>query len=148
MRKLFDQFEQLSTEAQALLERGISQMRDGIAPAPSLCQEITSALSSLRTAYDDIRRTLPDHVLAEELPEGELRCVNMRKPGRIALSAGKRQCVMCSMNSSVCIQMRKSTWMPLKCTFGTPRKFWPAWIQRKRRLRLRMFRHSSCSWLA
>ena len=72
MRKLFDQFEQLSTEAQALLERGISQMRDGIAPAPSLCQEITSALSSLRTAYDDIRRTLPDHVLAEELPEGEL----------------------------------------------------------------------------
>ena len=72
MRKLFDQFEQLSTEAQALLERGISQMRDGIAPAPSLCQEITSALSSLRAAYDDIRRTLPEHVLAEELPEGEL----------------------------------------------------------------------------
>lgn len=27
MRKLFDQFEQLSTEAQALLEKGISQMR-------------------------------------------------------------------------------------------------------------------------
>lgn len=72
MRKLFDQFEQLSTEAQALLERAISQMRDGIAPTPSLCQEITSALSSLRAAYDDIRRTLPEHVLAEELPEGEL----------------------------------------------------------------------------
>ena len=72
MRKLFDQFEQLSTEAQALLEKGISQMRDGFAPAPSLCQKITSTLSSLRTAYDDIRRTLPDHVLTEELPEGEL----------------------------------------------------------------------------
>lgn len=89
MRKLFDQFEQLSTEAQALLEKGISQMRDGFAPAPSLCQKITSTLSSLRTAYDDIRRTLPDHVLTEELPEGELLYVNMRKYGRIALSAGK-----------------------------------------------------------
>ena len=72
MKKLFDQFEQLSTEAQALLERGISQMRDGIAPAPSLCREITSALSSLRTAYDDIRRALPDYILAEELLECEL----------------------------------------------------------------------------
>lgn len=38
MRKLFDQFEQLSTEAQALLEKGISQMRDGFAPAPSLAR--------------------------------------------------------------------------------------------------------------
>lgn len=28
MKKLFDQFEQLSTEAQALLERSISQMSD------------------------------------------------------------------------------------------------------------------------
>ncbi len=50
MRKLFDPFEQMSTEAQALLERGISQMRYGFAPALSLCQEITSALSSLRAA--------------------------------------------------------------------------------------------------
>ena len=72
MRKLFDQFEQRSIETQALLERGISQIRDGIAIAPSLCQEITSALLSLRTAYDDIRKTLPKCILAEELPEGEL----------------------------------------------------------------------------
>lgn len=72
MKKLFDQFEQLSTEAQALLEKAIRQMRDGIAPTSSLCQEITSVLSSLRTAYDDIRRALPEHVLSEEMPEGEL----------------------------------------------------------------------------
>ena len=72
MKKLFDQFEQLSAEAQALLERGINQMRDGFAPAPSLCQQITSSLSSLRTAYDDIRRAVPDYLLAEELLECEL----------------------------------------------------------------------------
>lgn len=107
MRKLFDQFEQLSTEAQALLEKGISQMRDGFAPAPSLCQKITSTLSSLRTAYDDIRRTLPDHVLTEELPEGELPVCEYEEVWKNSVVSRKRQCVLCLMNSSVCIQMRK-----------------------------------------
>jgi len=72
MRKLFDQFEELSVKAQELLEKGIGQMRDGFAPDPDLCQDITTALSSLRAAYDDIRRELPEHILAEELPEGDL----------------------------------------------------------------------------
>ncbi len=72
MRKLFDQFVELSAKAQELLEKGIGQMRDGFAPDPALCQDITTALSSLRAAYDDIRRELPEHILAEELPEGDL----------------------------------------------------------------------------
>ncbi len=79
MKKLFDQFEQLSTKAQALLEEGISEMREGMAPAPSLCQEITFALSSLRKAYDDIRRILPEHILAEELPEGDISVFEYEK---------------------------------------------------------------------
>lgn len=72
MRKLFDQFEALSAQTQKLLEKGIVQMRDGIAPDSALCQEITAALSSLRAAYDDIRKELPEHILAEEIPEGDL----------------------------------------------------------------------------
>lgn len=72
MRKLFDQFEELSVKAQELLEKGIGQMRDGFAPDPNLCRDITTALSSLRAAYDDIRRKLPEHILAEELPAGDL----------------------------------------------------------------------------
>ena len=72
MRKLFHQFEELSVKAQELLEKGIGQMRDGFAPDPDLCQDITTALSSLRAAYDEIRRELPEHILAEELPEGSL----------------------------------------------------------------------------
>ena len=72
MRKLFDRFEELSEKAQELLEKGIGQMRDGFAPDPDLCQDITTALSSLRAAYDEIRRELPEHILAEELPEGDL----------------------------------------------------------------------------
>lgn len=72
MRKLCDQFEQLSTKTQELLEKGIKQMRDGIAPNTTLCKEITSALLSLRAVYDDIRRKLPEHILAEELPEGDI----------------------------------------------------------------------------
>ena len=63
MRKLFDQFEELSVKAQELLEKGIGQMRDGFAPDPNLCRDITTALSSLRAAYDDIRRKLPEHIL-------------------------------------------------------------------------------------
>lgn len=47
-------------------------MRDGIAPGSALCQGITTALSSLRVAYDDIRKKLPEHILAEEMPEGDL----------------------------------------------------------------------------
>ena len=72
MRKLFDQFEELSVKAQELLEKGIGQMRDGFAPDSDLCQDITTALSSLRVAYDEIRRELPEHILAEELPESDL----------------------------------------------------------------------------
>ncbi len=37
MRKLFDQFEELSVKAQELLEKGIGQMRDGFAPDSDLC---------------------------------------------------------------------------------------------------------------
>lgn len=72
MRKLFDQFVELSAKAQELLEKGIGQMRDGFAPDSDLCQDITTALSSLRAVYDDIRRELPEHILAEELPESDL----------------------------------------------------------------------------
>ncbi|MEG0050525.1 MAG: hypothetical protein RR865_15320, partial [Clostridia bacterium] len=72
MRKLFDQFEGLSVKAQELLEKGIIQMRDGIAPDPALCQDITDALLSLRATYDDIRKKLPDHILAEEMPAVDL----------------------------------------------------------------------------
>lgn len=72
MRKLFDQFEELSVKAQELLEKGIGQIRDGFAPDSDLCQDITTALSSLRVAYDEIRRELPEHILAEELPESDL----------------------------------------------------------------------------
>ena len=72
MRKLFDQFEALSAQAQRLLEKGIGQRRDGIAPDSALCQEITAALSSLRAAYDDIRKELPEHILAEKMPVGDL----------------------------------------------------------------------------
>lgn len=72
MRKLFDRFEELSTQTQKLLEKGIGQIRDGFAPEPALCQNITIALSSLRAAYDNIRRELPEHLLTDELPEGDL----------------------------------------------------------------------------
>lgn len=48
MRKLFDQFEELSVKAQELLEKGIGQMRDGFAPDPNLCRDITSSTSSIR----------------------------------------------------------------------------------------------------
>lgn len=91
MKKLFDQFEQLSTEAQALLERGINQMRDGIAPAPSLCQQITSSLSSLRTAYDDIRRALPDYLLAEELLECELPVYEYEEAWKNSIVSRKKE---------------------------------------------------------
>lgn len=71
MRKMFEQFEKLSAQTQELLEKGIARIKAGFAPDPRLCQEITSALSSLHATYDDIRRLLPKHILEEEMPEGE-----------------------------------------------------------------------------
>lgn len=107
MRKLFDRFEELSEKAQELLEKGIGQMRDGFAPDPDLCQDITTALSSLRAAYDEIRRELPEHILAEELPEGDLLYAHMRKHGKTVCSAKRKQFVMCWRSSSAFILMKK-----------------------------------------
>ena len=71
MTALFERYEQLSKRAQELLEKGIQLMREGYAPDVPLCQEISAALNSLRSAYDDIRRELPAQVFETEMPTGE-----------------------------------------------------------------------------
>ena len=72
MKKIFGQFEKLNSQAQELLEKGIQQMKNNIAPDTALCHDIMVALSSLRTTYDDISRQLREHLITDELPDGDI----------------------------------------------------------------------------
>lgn len=75
MKSLFERFEQLSKQAQELLEKGIQLMREGYAPDISLCQDISTALNSLQSVYDDIRKELPAQILETEMPTGALSVI-------------------------------------------------------------------------
>ena len=72
MKNLFDQFEQLSTEAQGLLEAGIRCMRNGYVLGSASYQNIVTTLSELRATYDQIRQAAVETGIADTLPDGEL----------------------------------------------------------------------------
>ena len=72
MKKLFECFEGLQAQAQALLEACLKQVGDALAPDAQLCRETQETMAKLGTAYEAIVAAIPEYLSPEELPEGRL----------------------------------------------------------------------------
>ena len=71
MKALFDSFELRSREVQTKLEIILQTIQAGKVPSEAVCAETGTALSQLRETYNDVRTEVAEHMLSEEIPEGE-----------------------------------------------------------------------------
>lgn len=68
LKQLTDSYYRLSTEAEALLQRAIADLREEHAPTAEETQKITSALMDVHAAYHRVRDCAAQEVEGDELP--------------------------------------------------------------------------------
>ncbi len=69
LKQLTDRFYHLSTEAEALLQRAITEMQEEQAPSEEETLRISTALAGLQDAYRKVREYASGKIAAEEMPE-------------------------------------------------------------------------------